>query len=116
MNTTMQVVDEISKVEKSDPDYLLKVAAIVKRHIHCEKAMLCMRLSHYSRFSRGHAKGRRQKNKEILSGLRFMQETLEDKFETHEAYAVLPDTQVITWDVGRHKYEKGELVLKESQG
>lgn len=115
--TLHETVEAIVGLDRNDPDFALKVTALVKRHVHDDKAGLMHRLMLYCDYgNRRGVKSRRVRNKVTLSGLRFMHETLKSKYETHSHYAKLADEEVVTWSIGRHKYDpkSGKLVLKDA--
>jgi hypothetical protein len=111
--TVHETAEYIESIPANDPDRLLKIMGACKRLVHEEKAGLLIRMKHYCEFGKYRkAKGRRARNKVTLSGLRFMKEFIDSKFETHEKMCQLPDEEVITWSVGRHVYKDGRLQLK----
>lgn len=112
--TLHTLIDEVTKELNLTPEQQFQLTAKIKRYVHNEKLGLCQRLFRYSNFRRI-GKGRRQKNKVKLSGLRFMQSFLQDKIDTHKQYIAATDEEIVTWDIGSHRYVQKKEMSDEAK-
>lgn len=106
MITIHDVVEDLTKELSLTPEQQFLVTAKIKRLVHSEKISVYSRIFHYSTRPRCSAKGRRTRNKSILSGLRFMKEFAEQKMKTHIDMANAEAKQIVTWSVGTHVYKQ----------
>lgn len=92
-----ELVDNLTEYLNLTPEQQFRVTAKIKRLIHLEKESVFCRYAHY-------AEGIFDKEPrdpwlfEILSAGR----------NNHENWASKTDEELVTWDVGTHKFRQGE--------
>ena len=106
--TIQELVDELTKDLNLTTEQQFRVTAKVKRMVHHEKAFLMMRLAHYAEGTpifdhtdpdNAIVVGREEPKDAWLYDL------LLEKEASHQHWACLPDEELVTWDVGSHKYK-----------
>lgn len=113
--TLHNLITELTEILNLTPEQQFRVTAKIKRLIHHEKASLYHRHFLYSRGmpimerpydpldpdrDRGRIVGYEPPLDEYLS------EILESKAKHHAELAKLSDEEIVTWDIGTHKYER----------
>lgn len=82
------LIEKLTKNLNLTPEQQFRVTADIKRLVHEEKSHLLMRMCLYSEDS----------NAETIRDL------LNSKQRTHEAWSNKPDEEIVTWDVGTHRF------------
>jgi hypothetical protein len=108
MTTLHELVDELERELKLTPEQKFRVTAKIKRLIHYEKASSYHRYFLYSQGApifegEGDNRklvGREPAADEWLSGI------LSDAYENHQHWANKSDEEIVTWDVGSHKFKQ----------
>jgi hypothetical protein len=101
------LIAKLTEYLKLDPEQQFRVSAMIKRHIHDEKASVFHR---YSLHSQGHPIfDRTDPENPILIGREeprdpFLHNIMKEKAAQHAEWAKKPDEEVITWSVGSFKY------------
>jgi hypothetical protein len=90
------------------PEQQFRVSAMIKRHIHAEKASVFSRYHQYSLgapiFDRTDPENPVHTGKHESGGNDWITNMLKMKAEQHEEWSQMPDNEVITWSVGSFKY------------
>lgn len=92
--TLHQLVDNLTEYLDLTDEEKFRVTAKIKRLMHSDKANFAHRMWLYS--------GGPDKEE----GDSFISDTLKMKAESHTALALLTDEQLVTWDVGTHKFRQ----------
>jgi len=92
VGTVQGVAKEIIKMDSNAEDYEFRLQAMLKRLIHHQKHSVYSRLRHHV--------------KDAPEGI--MYDIIDIQVETHANMSELPDEEIITWDVGPHKYKQGK--------
>lgn len=105
------LIKDLTEELDLSPEQQFRVTAKIKRLIHHEKASVYMRYAHY-------AEGCPIKvhtdpvTNEVVSIDRedpadpWLYEILNQSALNHEHWLSLPDEEIVTWDIGTHKYER----------
>ena len=86
--TIHNVSKAIVGLDKTAEDYEFRVQALIKRLIHHEKASVYGRVVVYGKDDPDHT-------------INIFAKT---QLETHTKMAMLPDEEIISWDIGPHKF------------
>lgn len=92
--TLHDLVDNLTEYLDLTDEEKFRVTAKIKRYTHDDKANFAHRMWLYS------------DGPEKEEGDSFISDTLKMKFESHTALSLLPDEQLVTWDVGTHKFRQ----------
>lgn len=91
------------------PEQEFRVSAIIKRHVHSEKASVFSRYAMYGQgapiFDRTDPENPKVIGHEEPKN-KWLYDIMKAKAEQHAEMAQLPDEEVITWSVGSFKYEQ----------
>lgn len=87
--TLHELMADLTTYLNLDPEQQFRVTAKIKRHVHSEKRFAYFRMWMYSR-----------------DGIRSLKGFLREKYQAHVALASLPDEDMVTWDVGSHRFNK----------
>lgn len=109
--TLHQLVDNLTEYLSLTPEQQFRVTAKIKRLIHCEKQDLYHRYSLYAQ-GRG-IYDNTDKENPVLIGREdpkdsFLHEILSNSYKNHKHWASLPDEEIVTWNVGTHKFNNGK--------
>ena len=89
------------------PEQQFRVSAMIKRHIHEEKASVFHRYSLYSQgpgiYDRTDPENPKLIGREPAPDP-WLNNILKEKAEQHSEWARKPDEEVITWNIGTHKF------------
>lgn len=101
------LIHKLTEYLNLTPEQQFRVSAMIKRHIHSEKASLFHRYEMYSQGSP--IFDRTDPENPILTGHEkaqnpWLHKILREKAKQHAAWADYADEDVITWDVGSFKY------------
>lgn len=97
------------------PEQKFRTAAQIKRYVHGEKYGLLARLLNYSEYRLRLRGNKRQRKKNNEGALRFVQNVIREKLETHREWATLPDESVITYNMGSFTYPPHKAVDATAQ-
>jgi hypothetical protein len=93
-NNIHDLIRDLDALLKLTDEQKFLVTAKIKRYVHGEKANVYHRVQGWAT-SFGHEKGKNE----------FLEKTLELKVKTHEDLVSAPDEEIVTWDVGTHKWK-----------
>ena len=101
------LVSNLTETLNLTPEQQFRVTALVKRLVHNEKAELCHRLAHYCEGFPVY--DRTDPKNPVPMGRKppldqFIYDTLKSKYEGHKEWSKKPDEEIVTWDVGSHRY------------
>lgn len=103
------LISDLTAYLNLTPEQQFRVSAKIKRHIHQEKASVFHR---YFLYSQGAPIfDRTDPENPILIGHedpkdKWLNTMLFEKYKQHEELSQLPDEEVITWNIGTHKYSQ----------
>jgi hypothetical protein len=102
--TLHQLIDVLTEDLNLTPEQQFRVTAKIKRLIHIEKRDTYSRYAEYADgrriFEEGNVVGR-DKPKDT-----FLHRILSEARDNHDYWKSLPDEQIVTWDVGSHKFKQ----------
>lgn len=109
--TLRELVDELTVSLNLTPEQQFRVTAKIKRLIHSEKFSVYMRYAEYANGRRVFVNNTDPNNPEVSHRLpakdSFLLDALEEKRDTHLKWVQMTDEEIVTWDIGTHKYNKG---------
>lgn len=95
--TLHELVDNLTEYLNLNPEQQFRVTAKIKRLIHREKSDVYSRYAHYAKGMFDH------ETKDP-----FLLEILTEGAARHEDWATKKDEEIVTWDIGPHKFKQGE--------
>lgn len=102
------LIAKLTKFLDLTPEEQFRVSAMIKRHIHDEKASVFSRYAMYGQgapiFDRTDPKNPVHTGKHEEPKNKWLHDIMKAKAEQHREWSKLPDEEVITWSVGTHKY------------
>lgn len=101
------LIKDLTEYLNLTPEQQFRVSAKIKRYIHEEKASVFHRYYLYSQgppiFDRTDPENPKLIDYEPGEDP-WLQDIMKEKYKQHEEWSKLSDEEVITWDVGTHKY------------
>lgn len=105
------LIDKLTKDLSLTPEQQFRVTADIKRFVHQEKADL---FSRYISYAQGiPIFDRTDPMSPMIIGYEsprdpWLHRLLLDSYDNHQHWASKTDEEIVTWDVGTHKFKQGE--------
>lgn len=102
-----ELIAKLTEMLSLTPEQQFRVSAMIKRHVHSEKASVFHRYYMYAQGDRIY--DRTDPDNPKLTGYgepkdKWLHDIMKAKYEQHAEWAKMPDEEVITWSVGSFKY------------